>query len=61
MGDTKTEIPLKPRSLLTIMGFLRKYPMRVASCLALLLVAIGIEMTLPQIIGNAINGLRTAV
>src|SRR5260370_27038625 len=61
MSDTKTDIPLKPRSLLTIMGFLRKYPMRVTFCLALLFVAIGTEMTLPQIIGNAINGLRTAL
>src|SRR5262249_27354741 len=55
-----TETTLKPRSLLTIMGFLKKYPARVSLCLALLLVAIGTEMVLPQIIGNAINALRVA-
>src|SRR5436309_460110 len=46
------------RSLLGILFFLRKYPGRVALCLGLLLVNISIEMTLPQILGNAISGLR---
>ena len=49
---------LQPRSLLGILSFLRKYPGRVALCLGLLLVSISIEMTLPQILGNAINELR---
>src|ERR1051325_1000925 len=48
----------QPRSLLGILSFLRKYPGRVALCLGLLLVNISIEMTLPQILGNAISGLR---
>jgi ATP-binding cassette subfamily B protein len=49
---------LKPRSLLGVIVFLRRYPGRVACCLGLLLVNITIEMTQPQIIGNAITGLR---
>jgi ATP-binding cassette subfamily B protein len=50
--------PLKTRSLLGILAFLRRYPGRVALCLALLFVNIGIEMSLPQLIGNAITELR---
>ncbi len=48
----------KPRNLLGVLAFLRKYPGQVALSLSLLLVNISIEMTLPQILGNAINGLR---
>ena len=48
----------RPRALLRILSFLRKYPGRVAACVGLLLVSIAIEMALPQIIGNTINGLR---
>src|SRR5262245_36057439 len=51
----------RPRSLLGILSFLRKYPGRVTVCLALLLVNISIEMVLPQIIGNTITDLRRAV
>jgi ATP-binding cassette subfamily B protein len=51
----------KPRSLLGILAFLRRYPVRVTLCLTLLLVSIGIEMAIPQIIGNAINALRRHV
>ena len=61
MSQTISDAQIKPRSLLAVMGFLKKYPGRVSLCLSLLLVAIGIEMTLPQIIGNAINRLRHAV
>src|ERR1041384_2618559 len=46
------------RSLLGVLAFLGRYPGRVAGCLCLLLVNITIEMTLPQIIGNAITNLR---
>ena len=53
-GKTK----LKPRNLLGVLSFLHKYPGRVALCLGLLLVNISIEMTLPQVLGNAITGLR---
>jgi ATP-binding cassette subfamily B protein len=48
----------KPRSLLGILAFLRKYPAQVSVCVALLLVNIAIEMALPQIIGNALTELR---
>ena len=50
-----------PRSLLGVLAFLRRYPGRVTLCLGLLLVNIAIEMTLPQILGNAITGLRAHV
>jgi ABC-type multidrug transport system fused ATPase/permease subunit len=59
-GESKTEL-VKAGSLLAILRFLGKYPARVALCLSLLLVAIGIEMTLPQVIGNAINAVRRSV
>jgi ATP-binding cassette subfamily B protein len=51
----------QPRNLLGILSFLRRYPGRVALCFGLLLVNIAIEMTLPQILGNAITGLRQPV
>jgi ATP-binding cassette subfamily B protein len=51
----------KSRSLLGILGFLRRYPGRVAACLGLLSINIAIEMALPQIIGNAINALRASL
>jgi ABC-type multidrug transport system fused ATPase/permease subunit len=46
------------RSLLGVLAFLGKYPRSVAACIFLLLVNITIEMSLPQIIGNAITNLR---
>lgn len=59
MSDNATgKKEFAPRSLLGILAFLRKYPGRVALCLGLLLVNIAIEMTLPQVLGNAITGLR---
>src|SRR6185369_5411874 len=51
---------LKPRSLLAVLGFLGKYPGRLTCCLALLLGVIGIDLALPQVIGNAINALRAS-
>ncbi|HEX7859005.1 MAG TPA: ABC transporter ATP-binding protein [Verrucomicrobiae bacterium] len=55
-----TEAPKKGgfRSLLLTLKFLGRYPGRVAVCITLLLINIAIEMTLPQIIGNAITNLR---
>ncbi len=50
--------PWKTRSAIGVLGFLGRYPGRVAFCTGLLLVNIAIEMTLPQIIGNAITQLR---
>jgi ATP-binding cassette subfamily B protein len=57
-AETNQPARLKPRSLLGILSFLRRYPGRVALCLGLLLVNITIEMTLPQVLGDAITGLR---
>src|SRR5256885_7942304 len=48
---------VKPDNLLGILAFLRKYPTQVALSVSLLLVNIGIEMALPQILGSAINNL----
>src|SRR4026208_2622435 len=45
-------------NLLSILAFLRPYPSAVVVCIGLLLLNISIEMTLPQILGNAITGLR---
>jgi ABC-type multidrug transport system fused ATPase/permease subunit len=46
------------RSLIGILAFLGRYPARVTFCLSLLLINIAIEMTLPQIIGNAVTNLQ---
>jgi ATP-binding cassette subfamily B protein len=46
------------RSLAGVLSFLGRYRGRVAFCIFLLLVNITIEMSLPQIIGNAITNLR---
>src|SRR3990172_9010747 len=48
----------KPRNLLRVLAFLARYPGPIALCVGLLLLNIAIEMTLPQILGNAINHLR---
>ena len=48
----------QPGNLLGILAFLRPYTRQVAACVGLLLINISIEMTLPQILGNAITGLR---
>ena len=56
-----SEARFKPRNLLGIILFLRKYPGPVGLCLSLLLINIGIEMALPQIIGDTITNLRRAV
>ena len=61
MSAGPAEARLKPRNLLGILSFLRKYPGRVALCLWLLMIIITIDMLLPQIIGNAITDLRRAM
>ena len=45
-------------ALVAILRFLWKYPKRVALCLGLLCANIAIEMSLPQIVGTAVNNLR---
>ncbi len=46
------------RSLFGVLAFMGRYPGRITACVVLLLVNIAIEMSLPQIIGNAITNLR---
>ncbi|HEV8543028.1 MAG TPA: ABC transporter transmembrane domain-containing protein, partial [Verrucomicrobiae bacterium] len=46
------------RSLLGVLAFLGRYPRSIALCIFLLLINISIEMSLPQIIGNAVTNLR---
>ena len=59
MTEPKTTQPrLQARNLVGVLGFLRPYPAQVALSVSLLLVNIGIEMALPQILGSAITGLR---
>ena len=56
--DTKQIRRIRPRNLLGVLSFLKKHPGGVAVCVGLLLVNIAIEMTLPQVLGNTITGLR---
>ncbi len=60
-APTPTRTPWQPRSLLGVLAFLGRHPGRVAICLSLLFVNIAIEMSLPQIIGNAITDLRASL
>jgi ABC-type multidrug transport system fused ATPase/permease subunit len=48
----------RPRNLLGVLAFLKRHPGGVALCIGLLLVNIAIEMTLPQVLGDTITGLR---
>lgn len=48
----------RPRNLLGVLAFLKRHPGGVTLCIGLLLVNIAIEMTLPQVLGNTITGLR---
>ncbi len=49
------------RSLLKVLGFLRAYPGLVSLALGLLLINIAIELILPQVLGEAMNGLQRHV
>jgi ATP-binding cassette subfamily B protein len=51
----------RPRNLLGVLSFLKRYSGSVALAVGLLLFNIGLEMTLPRISGTAINQLRAAV
>src|SRR5438105_7389882 len=48
----------KTRNLLGVIVVLRKYPLWVALCLALLLLILSVDLALPQLIGDAITELR---
>lgn len=56
--DTNQTTRIRPRNLLGVLSFLKKHPGGVALCVGLLLVNIAIEMTLPQVLGDTITGLR---
>src|SRR5437762_6496663 len=51
----------KSRNLFGVLAFLRKYPGRVTICLSMLLINLGIDVSLPQFIGDAITDLRRYV
>lgn len=48
----------KTRNLLGVLPFLWRYPRAIALTVSILLIIIGIELTLPQIIGRAVSDLR---
>ena len=56
--EAKPAPRFKTRNLIGVLAYLGNYPGWVALSLGLLLVNIAIEMTLPQILGNAINSMR---
>jgi ATP-binding cassette subfamily B multidrug efflux pump len=56
--DTRQTRRIRPRNLLGVLSFLKEHPGGVALCIGLLLVNIAIEMTLPQVLGDTITGLR---
>jgi ABC-type multidrug transport system fused ATPase/permease subunit len=57
---TPSSAAFRPRNLLGILSFLRRYSLLVSLAIALLLVNIGLEMTLPRVSGTAINEFRAA-
>jgi ATP-binding cassette subfamily B protein len=62
MKSSSPEMPaFRPRNLLGVLSFLKRYAGSVALAVGMLLFNIGLEMTLPRISGTAINQLRTAV
>jgi len=62
MKASSPEMPaFRPRNLLGVLSFLKRYPGSVALAIGLLLFNIGLEMTLPRISGTAINWLKDSV
>jgi ATP-binding cassette subfamily B multidrug efflux pump len=55
---TSPDVPSAPRALWTVLTFLGRRPGWVALSISLLLVNIGIELALPQFLGNAITRLQ---
>jgi ATP-binding cassette subfamily B protein len=49
------------RGLLAVMGYLRRYPLAVCVAIGLLLINISIEMSLPRIVGAAIDRYRDQI
>ena len=59
MSEKSNTPPMGPvRSLLKILSFLRAYPTALSLTLGLLLINIGIELALPQVLGNALTALQ---
>src|SRR5688572_854554 len=50
--------PTRSHSLFGVLAFLRSYPKLTVLAVGLLLIVIGLEMTLPQILGRAITAMR---
>jgi ATP-binding cassette subfamily B protein len=62
MNASSPEIPaFRPRNLLGVLSFLKRYSGSVALAVGLLFFNIGLEMTLPRISGRAINQLGQAI
>ena len=60
MAESASSQPrFKTSNLLGVLPFLWRYPRAVALTIGILLVIIGIELTLPQIIGRAVSDLRS--
>ena len=59
MAEKTPETPrVVPRNLGGVLVFLARYPWSVAACVGLLMAIIAIDLTLPQILGDAITQLR---
>jgi ABC-type multidrug transport system fused ATPase/permease subunit len=62
MSAYSPEMPaFRPRNLLGVLSFLKRYSGSVVLAIALLIVNIGLEMTLPRISGTAINQMTGAL
>src|SRR5438552_12330155 len=59
MTESKpTQSRVQPRNLVGVLAFLRAYPAPVVLSISLLLVNIGVELALPQILGSALSQLH---
>jgi ABC-type multidrug transport system fused ATPase/permease subunit len=58
MDNETTPAPTQRRGLMAILGYLRPYPGWVLAAVGLLLLIISIEMTIPRVVGAALDALR---
>jgi len=62
MKTSSPEIPaFRPKNLLGVLSFLKRYSVGTSIAIGLLLFNIGLEMTLPRISGTAINRLKDSI
>jgi ATP-binding cassette subfamily B protein len=62
MNSSPPEVPaFRPRNLLGVLSFLKRYAAGTTLAVALLLVTIALEMTLPRVSGTAINQMKHAI